>query len=76
MSAQNKSPALSISIGNLWRGAVTSMALFMLIAMPIAYGVEFANASIPPVIKPIFAMVAAGIAAFLVWSDSVSWIGE
>ena len=76
MSAQNKPNALTITVGDLWRWIVTSMGLFMLIAMPIAYGAEFAGGAAPPAFEPISAIAAAGIAAFLVWSDSVSWIGE
>ena len=76
MSAQNKSNALTITVGDLWRWVVTSFGLFMLIAMPIAYGAEFVGSATPPAFKLLLAMAAAGIAAFLVWSDSVSWIGE
>ena len=76
MSPQNNSNALTITVGDLWRWIVTSLGLFMLIAMPIAYGMEFVDGATPPAFKLLSAVAAAGIAAFLVWSDSVSWIGE
>lgn len=62
--------------GNLWRTAVTTYLFFLLLGFPIAVFTSLDEGGSARVFQSIILLVAAIFASIVVWSGTVSWIGD
>ena len=62
--------------GNLWRTAVTTYLFFLLLGMPFAVFTPFDTGATASLFTSAMLLVAAVLAAIVVWSDTVRWVGD
>jgi FtsH-binding integral membrane protein len=62
--------------GNLWRTAVTTYLFFALLGAPLAIFTSFDEGTTAGIFQSVILLVAAVLASIVVWSDTVSWVGD
>jgi hypothetical protein len=62
--------------GNLWRTVVSTCLFFGLLGMPLAIFTSLDEGETAAVFQFVVLLVAAILAAIVVWSEKVSWVGD
>jgi hypothetical protein len=62
--------------GNLWRTVVTTYLFFLLLGMPFAIFTSLDMGRTTTGFQSVILLVAAVLASIVVWSETVSWIGD
>jgi hypothetical protein len=62
--------------GNLWRTVVTTYLFFLLLGMPLTAFTSLDTGVTASLFKVAVLLVAAVLAAIVVWSDTVQWVGD
>lgn len=62
--------------GNLWRTAVTTYLFILFLGMPLSMFTSFDTGGTASLLQSIVLLVAAVLAAIVVWSETIPWIGD
>lgn len=64
------------TVGNLWRTVVTTCLFFILLYTPFAFFTPLDTDASASLVRSVVLFVAAVLAAIVVWSDTVRWVGD
>ena len=70
------SPLSDVPWGNLWRWIVSTLLFILVIGMPIAVFTSIDEGPLASTFQTILIILSAVIAAIVVWSDDIQWIGD
>ena len=66
----------SVPWGNLWRWVVSTFLFVLVIGMPIAVVTSVDEGPSAPTFRGILILCSAVVAAIVVWSEDIRWIGD